>query len=112
MKAVYIEGQHEEVLQTEDDLCVFRAPRKMADGQKFLSGKDLFMHKAGTGREVYYLLHWSARPNKNEQITLISHNMAEKFLEERGIFFNTISKEDEKAVATLKQYGWGILEEF
>ena len=112
MKAIYIEGQHEEILQTENDLCLFRAPKKMADGQKFPSGKDLFMHKARTGRETYYLLHWSIRPNKTEQIAQLSKGMAEKFLEDRGIFFNSVSKEDEKAVATMKQYGWGILEEF
>jgi hypothetical protein len=112
VKAIYIEGQHEEILQTENDLCLFRAPRKTADWQKFPSGKDLYMHKAGTGRETYYLLHWSVRPNKKEQIAQVSQGMAEKFLEDRGIFFNSVSKEDEKAVATMKQYGWGILEEF
>ena len=112
VKAMYIEGPHQEFLYTEQDLCLFRAPRKMATGQKCLSGKDLFLHKTETGHDVYYLLHWSVQPTRREQITQVSHGMAEKFLEERGIFFNSISKEDEKAITTMKRFGWGMLEEF
>lgn len=112
MKAICIEGGHEEELHTENDFCLFRSPRKMAGGQKFVVGKDLFLHKTKAGNDVYYLIKWSVRSRKKEEIIQVTPGMAEKFLTERGIFCNTMSQEDQKAVATMQRYGWGILEEF
>lgn len=112
MKALFIEGKREEVVHTEDDLCLFRAPRKGDGGFKYPSGEDLFVHKTQSGKEVYYLLDWSLRPKKREEIIQISPGMAERFLGKRGIFCNSTSKEDQKAIETMQQYGWGILEEF
>ena len=112
MKAVYIENNHEEKLHTEDDLCLFRAPRRMPEGHKCPTGKDLFVHKTRAGKEVFYLINWFMKPSKREEIVQITPRMAERFLEERGIFCNTTSPEDQKASQTMLQYGWGMLEEF
>jgi len=111
MKALYIESGND-VIHTEEDLCLFLAPRKMADGRKSITGKDLFVHKTRGDKEAYYVLHWFLKPVKRETIVPVSPVMAEKFLEQRGIFCNSTDKEDLKAVQTMQRYGWGMLEEF
>lgn len=112
MKAVYVENKHEETLDTENDLCLFRAPRKMSTGRKYLKGRDLFLHKLPNGCEIYYLLLWSVRNRQNDEIAQITPAMAKRFLEDRGIICNPRSDQEEKAIVTMQRYGWGILEEF
>ncbi len=112
MKALYVEDGHENVIRTEEDLSLYRAPRRMPGGQKFIAGKDLFIHKGRTGKEVYYMLQWFLKPEKREEIVQISPGMAEKFLSQRGIVCNTTGEADQKALGTMQQYGWGMPEEF
>jgi hypothetical protein len=97
------------ILDTETDTCLFRAPRDIK-GQAYQRGRDLYFHQSKNISPVYYLHRWSRKKREEQRLTVISNIMASRFLEERGLVCPDAG--DQRAAVILRNWGYGILEEF
>ncbi|OPX73880.1 MAG: hypothetical protein A4E39_00759 [Methanoregulaceae archaeon PtaB.Bin152] len=80
-----VHEQNNTTLDTEQDTCLFRAPRDPERGV-FMRGRDLYEHPRKDLPSLYYLHRWSLVPGERESISLISPVMASRFLEQGGLF--------------------------
>lgn len=97
------------ILDTEKDTCLFKTPRD-TKGDAYLRGRDLYTHQRKNLFPIYYLHRWSRKKGETERLTVISNIMASRFLEERGLLCPEAG--DQRAAAILRNWGYGILEEF
>ena len=97
------------MIDTEKDTCLFRAPRDIK-GNAYKRGRDLYIHQEQNHPPIYYLYRWSRKKGENERLTVISNIMASRFLEERGLLCPDAG--DQRAAVLLRNWGYGILEEF
>ncbi len=99
------------VLDTESDTRVFLAPRPVSeDDRRYGRGRDLFIKNREERPDIYYLYRWTEIPDEEEKITIVTRNIAERFLEEHGLIL--ASYPEERAGNRLGSYGYGLLEEF
>lgn len=99
------------ILDTDHDACLFAAPEGSdASSEAYVRGKDLYVHEGEDGTVLYYLVLWSLRPPRDGNIRVISPLMAERFLGHRGLECHV--SDNSSAYAKLKNYGYGIAEEF
>jgi hypothetical protein len=99
------------ILDTHRDICLFAAPKAPdCTHGVYIRGKDLYVHEEKDGSMLYYCTLWSLTPARDESIHEISPLMAERFLGQRGLECHV--SEDSSAFFTLKNYGYGIAEEF
>lgn len=104
-----VHEQSNSTLDTERDICLFRAPRD-PENNAYLRGKDLYEHRRKNLAPLFYLHRWSLVPGERESISLITPVMASRFLEEKGILCPDTG--DMRGAAVLRSWGYGILEEF
>jgi hypothetical protein len=97
------------ILDTETDSCLFRAPRD-SRSRAYQRGRDLYLHQGKDFTPIYYLHRWSRKKGENQRLSVISNIMASRFLEERGLLCPDAG--DQRAGAILRNWGYGILEEF
>ena len=97
------------VLNTEKDSCLYQAPRDLKGGA-YERGRDLYIHSRRNLPPIYYLHRWSRKKEEHEKLTVISNIMASRFLEERGLLCPEAG--DQNAAAILRNWGYGVLEEF
>jgi hypothetical protein len=98
-------------LDTECDSCLFAAPEAPKSAtETFIRGKDLYIHETEDGTALYYLVLWSLKPPRDGAIRMISPFMAERFLGQQGLECHVF--EDSSAYFKLRNYGYGIAEEF
>jgi hypothetical protein len=99
------------ILDTECDSCLFAAPEasKKLKGA-IIRGKDLYIHETEDGTALYYLVLWSLKSPRDRAIRVISPLMAERFLGQNGLECHVSG--DSSAYFKLKNYGYGIAEEF
>ena len=99
------------VLNTDTDICLYSAPRPTAvSSVSYTRGRDLYLHRHKKVNDIYYLYYWTQNHGEVESIRVIPPVMAERFLQQRGLTCRTFRSGD--AAAILKQWGYGILEEF
>jgi hypothetical protein len=99
------------VLNTDRDRCLYTAPRNPEPGQgAYKRGKDMYFHRTGREQGLYYLHKWTIYPGETESITVIPDRQAERFLGERGLDCQDLP--GVKAYLTLRNWGYGIMEEF
>lgn len=99
------------VLDTTTDPWIYLAPRPESDeDQKYRRGSDLFVRERSGKPDIYYMYRWSMVPDEQESIHVVTMKTTERFLEEHGLVLENYP--DLKASATLRSYGYGILEEF
>ena len=98
-------------LDTEVDPLLYSAPRQV-DGESaaYRRGRDLYLHEVTGGPDIYYIHGWSLSPDESESIMVLPNRQAERFLGERGLECSGIP--GARAYAALKDYGYGIIEEF
>jgi len=99
------------VLNTDKDVCLYRAPRPSFDGsENHVRGRDLYLHRRKSGKTVYYYHLWTLKQEEVERIVPVSSSIAERYLASRGIICQDLP--GAKAALTLMQQGYGIPEEF
>lgn len=108
--AVLVDGK-KHVLNTDRDSRLYAAPRDTnVDSTAFRRGKDIYLYRPD-GRTSYYYVHkWTLNPLEVESITLLPTRQAERFLGERGL--ECADMPGIRAYMTLRNWGYGILEEF
>jgi len=100
-----------QILDTDRDVRVYTAHRSSKnDSVAWKRGKDIYYHQEGREQGVYYLHLWTHSPNEVESLMILPDRQAERFLGERGLECSNIP--GIKAYTTLKNWGYGILEEF
>lgn len=97
------------VLDTERDACLYQAPRD-PEGMAHERGRDLYVHTRKDLPPVFYLYRWSRNSDEHTSLTVIPEIMASRFLEERGLLCQDAG--DQKAAVALRNWGYGVLEEF
>lgn len=111
MKLKIVTDTNPAVLNTEKDVCLYRALRPSFDGsQAHVRGRDLYLHRRKSGKTLYYYHLWTMKPEEVEKIVSVSSRIAERFLASRGIICQDLP--GAKAALTLLQQGYGIPEEF
>jgi hypothetical protein len=109
-RMVELEGR-DIVLDTENDTGVFLAPRPVSeDDRRYGRGRDLFIKNREERPDIYSLSRWTEIPGEEEKITIVTRNIAERFLEEHGLILANYP--EERAGNRLSNYGYGLLEEF
>jgi hypothetical protein len=99
------------VLDTTTDPWVYLAPRpESKKDQRYRRGSDLFIKERAGKPDIYYMYRWTLVPDEQESIHVVNMKTAERFLEEHSLVLKNYP--DLKASATLRSYGYGILEEF
>lgn len=108
----HIEWHGEEIiLDTDHDTLLFAAPRAPSSSSRArVRGRDLDFHESEKGTALYYLVLWSLTSAHEGSIRMIGPLMAERFLGQRGLECHI--SEDSSAYSKLKNYGYGIAEEF
>ena len=99
------------VVTSNNDQCLYSAPQNPPNtGTDFTRGTDLYYHKARSGNEYYYFVHWSMWQGESGSYELIDFDVAEAFLlKKAGLTgWAGINKSDLKE---LKKFGFNILEE-
>lgn len=100
-----------QILDTDRDPRLYAAPRGVEKNRTaWQHGKDIYLHKEGRGKGIYYLHVWTLSPDEVESAIVMPDRQAERFLGERGLECSDIP--GIKAYTTLKNWGYGILEEF
>lgn len=108
--AVIIDGK-KHVLNTDRDARLFSAPRSdEKERVAWQRGKDIYYHRTGEGQGIYYLHKWTLFPNETDSVVVLPDRQAERFLGERGL--ECTDMPGMKAYSTLKNWGYGVLEEF
>jgi len=113
MKQTLYDGSRKTTVNTRYDTCLYQAPRfaDPARGSKEI-GKDLYMHTQ-TGEEksiIYYLHLWSNNRTIRDKILPVSPQVADRFLQVRGLTCDLFPKNN--AAARLYAWGYEIAEEF
>jgi hypothetical protein len=109
-QAVVIHGI-ELVLDTDRDVLLYSAPRSDDDeNAAYRRGKDMYLHDIEGGEGIFFVHGWSLSPGETGSITILPSRQAERFLGERGLECSGIP--GTRAFATLRNYGYGIIEEF
>jgi hypothetical protein len=111
MKHVVMTDGGKHVLNTDRDVCLYSASRDNEPGNEaYKRGKDMYFHRTGKGEGLYYLHKWTLNQKEAESITTVPARQAERFLGERGLDCPDLP--GVKAYLTLRNWGYGILEEF
>lgn len=109
-RVVELEGR-DIVLDTENDTGIFHSPRPVSEGdRRYERGRDLFIKNREGKSDIYYIYRWSEIPDETEKITVVTRNIAERFLEEHGLIL--AENPENRAGSRLGAYGYGVLEEF
>jgi hypothetical protein len=99
------------ILNTDRDARLYSAPRSSEkECLAWKRGKDIYYHRIGEGRGIYYLHKWTLFPDESDSVLVLPDRQAERFLGERGLECTELP--GMKAYSTLKNWGYGILEEF
>jgi hypothetical protein len=110
MKQEIISNGKKHILDTDRDPRLSTAPRAHEkDSIAWQHGKDLSYHMEGRGQGIYYLQVWTLAPNEVESVMVLPYRQAARFPGERGLECSDIP--GIKAYTTLKNRGYGILEE-
>jgi len=99
------------VVDTKADPCLFSAPVNPPNtGTKYTRGKDLYYHKARSGKEYFYFHSWSMWQGEEDSLRLADRQEAESFLIEKAgnSGWDSLS---EKEIEDLKEYGFDLLRE-
>jgi hypothetical protein len=92
-RMVELEGR-DIVLDTENDTGVFLAPRPVSeDDRRYGRGRDLFIKNREERPDIYSLSRWTEIPGEEEKITIVTRNIAERFLEEHGLILANYPEE-------------------
>jgi hypothetical protein len=111
MKQAVIFNEKKHVLNTERDTRLYSAPRgSEKESIAWQRGKDIYYHRTGKSQGIYYLHKWTLFHGEVESVMILPDRQAERFLGERGLECSDIP--GIKAYITLKNWGYGILEEF
>jgi hypothetical protein len=109
-QAVIINGK-KHVLNFDRDARLYSAPRGGESGSSAMQrGKDIYYHRTGKDQGYYYLHQWTLFPDEMATMMILPDRQAERFLGERGLECRDIP--GLKAYTTLRNWGYGILEEF
>ncbi|WAI02281.1 hypothetical protein [Methanogenium organophilum] len=99
------------VLDTDNDTRIFLAPRPVSENdRRYERGRDLFIKNREDKPDIYYMYRWTEIPDEEERITIVTRNIAERFLEEHGLIL--ADNPENRAGSILGAYGYGVLEEF
>jgi len=89
------------VVELDTDFCLYDAPHNPPNtGTRYTSGADLYVHKARSGKNYFYLYHWSMWQGENSWFELITDDDTKFFLlnVNDGNDYNGLdSKQSEKA---------------
>lgn len=111
MKQAVVIGGEERVLDTDIDALLYAAPRTSAEeSSAYQRGKDMYLHETKTEPGIFYIHLWSYFPGETETVMVLPNRQAERFLGERGIECSTLP--GSRAFSTLRDWGYGIIEEF
>jgi len=77
---------------------------------RYTRGTDLYRHVAKSGKEYFYLYHWSLWQGEESSYELISREEAEEFLLKKARLSGWAGL-DEKDFERLKEFGFDLLEE-
>ncbi|NLX50120.1 MAG: hypothetical protein GXY82_09700 [Methanospirillum sp.] len=98
-------------LDTDRDTLLYSAPRPDDDESAARRrGTDMYLHTDEGGQEVFYAHRWSLVTGEKEALAVLPARQAERFLGERGLDCPAIP--GAKAFSTLREWGYGIIEEF
>jgi hypothetical protein len=111
MKQKIVTDTRPAFLNTDNDVCLYWAPRPSFDGSEaHVRGRDLYLHRRKSGKTLYYYHLWTKKTDEVEKIIPVSSRLAERYLASRGIICQDLP--GAKAALTLMQQGYGIPEEF
>lgn len=111
MKTQLYDGSRKITIDTQHNECLYAAPRPLKYSPEFQrQGKDLYIHTDNDKKITFYLKLWTISRTAKNKIIPVSPATAERFLRSKGLTCNLFPKSD--AIATLYNWGYGILEEF
>ena len=98
------------IADTKTDVALYQAPHNPPNtGSEYTRGTDLYAHKTKRHGERFYLLSWSMWQGEEPNISVVSREEAEGFLEACvGDYFGFPSEDD---MAKLKEWGFDVLVE-
>lgn len=98
-------------LDSEQDPCLYASP-ECGDGEEgaYMRGRALHVFEMDGQPLIYYIYRWSKHAGEVDSINIVTEKNAERFLEVRGFVLNMSG--EEKAAAALRNYGYGVIEEF
>ena len=109
-QGIFFNGK-KRILNTDRDTLLFSAPRSSEQERIACKrGKNIYHHRTGERQGIYYLHKWTLFPNETDSVLVLPDRQAERFLGERDL--ECTDMPGMKAYSTLKNWGYGILEEF
>lgn len=98
-------------LDTEQDPCLYASQGYGDDTvAAYKRGRALHVFEVNGQPMIYYIHRWSKHAGEDDSINIVTEKAAERFLEERGFVLNVSG--EEAAVTALRNYGYGLIEEF
>jgi hypothetical protein len=99
------------VVDTKADEALYTAPCNPPNtGTRYTRGKDLYAHKARSGKTYFYFRAWSLWQGEEDRVWLCSKEQAQEFLADKTATSGWEQLSEEEA-EDLKRYGFQLYEE-